>query len=64
MNSGHVPTPLSKCGRISAFDSVHGVLIHTISQRAGAYLEREGLLVWDIENSYLQLEAPEDSTLD
>jgi len=39
-------------------------LIHTISQRVGAYLEREGLLVRDIENSYLQLEAPEESAID
>ena len=30
-------------------------LIHTISQRVGAYMEREGLLVRDIENTYLQL---------
>lgn len=31
-------------------------LIQTISQRIGSYLEREGLLVRDIDNSYLQLE--------
>lgn len=34
-------------------------LIQTISQRVGAYLEREGLLIRDIENTYLQLEASE-----
>jgi len=28
-------------------------LIQTISQRVGAFLEREGLLVRDIENTYL-----------
>jgi hypothetical protein len=38
-------------------------LIHTISQRVGAYLEREGLLVRDIENTYLQIEASEESAL-
>lgn len=38
-------------------------LIQTISQRVGAYLEREGLLVRDIENSYLQLEAPDESAM-
>jgi hypothetical protein len=38
-------------------------LIHTISQRVGAYLEREGLLVRDTENTYLQLEPPDDSAL-
>jgi ribosomal protein S27E len=38
-------------------------LIHTISQRVGAYLEREGLLVRDIENTYLQLEAPDESAI-
>ena len=38
-------------------------LIHTISQRVGAYLEREGLLVRDIENTYLQLEASDESAL-
>lgn len=36
-------------------------LIHTISQRLSAFLERESLLVRDIDNSYLQLEAPEES---
>jgi len=38
-------------------------LIHTISQRVGAYLEREGLLVRDIENTYLQLSAPDESAI-
>lgn len=33
------------------------------SQRVGAYLEREGLLVRDIGNSYLQLEAPDESAM-
>lgn len=35
----------------------------TISQRVGAYLEREGLLVRDIENPYLQLVAPDESAI-
>jgi len=34
-----------------------------ISQRVGRYLERQGLLVRDIENSYLQLEALDDSVM-
>jgi hypothetical protein len=38
-------------------------LIHTISQRVGAFLEREALLVRDIENSYLQLDAPDESAM-
>jgi hypothetical protein len=38
-------------------------LIQTISQRVGAYLEREGLLVRDIENSYLQLDDPDESAM-
>lgn len=38
-------------------------LIQTISQRIGSYLEREGLLVRDIDNSYLQLEPPDESAL-
>ena len=38
-------------------------LVHVISQRVGAYLERQGLLVRDIENSYLELETPDDSAL-
>ncbi len=38
-------------------------LIQTISQRVGAYLEREGLLVRDIENSHLQFDAPDGSAM-
>jgi len=38
-------------------------LIQTISQRVAAYLEREGLLVRDIENTYLQLEPPDESAM-
>jgi len=38
-------------------------LIQTITQRVGAYLERKGLLVRDIENTYLQLESLDDSAL-
>jgi len=32
-------------------------LTHTIAQRVGRYLERQGLLVRDAENSYLTLIA-------
>ena len=32
-------------------------LVQTISQRIGRYLERASLLVRDVENSYLQLDA-------
>ena len=39
------------------------LLLQTISQRVGAYLERKGLLVRDIENTYLQLEEPEESAI-
>ena len=38
-------------------------LVQAISQRVGAWLEREGFLVRDIENSYLQLETPDDSAM-
>lgn len=38
-------------------------LIQTISQRIGSCLEREGLLGRDIDNSYLQLEPPDESAL-
>jgi len=38
-------------------------LNQTISQRLGAYLEREGLLVRDIESTYLQLESSDESAL-
>jgi hypothetical protein len=39
-------------------------LVQTISQRIGKYLERVGLLVRDVENSYLQLEALDESAMD
>ena len=39
------------------------LLVQMISQRVGRYLERQGLLVCDIENSYLQLETPDDSAI-
>ncbi len=39
------------------------LLVQMISQRVGRYLEHQGWLVRDIENSYLQLEAPDDSAI-
>ncbi len=39
-------------------------LIHRISHRIGRYLERAGLLVRDMENSYLTLEARDGSAMD
>ena len=39
-------------------------LIQTICHRVGAYLERRGLLVRDIENTYLALESTEASAMD
>ena len=39
-------------------------LIQTISHRIGRYLERAGLLVRDVENSYLQLDAVDESAMD
>jgi len=38
-------------------------LAHTISERIGRYLERQGLLVRDSENSYLSTENLEDDSL-
>jgi hypothetical protein len=38
-------------------------LIQSISQRIGAFLERQGLLVRDIENTYLQLDPPDESAM-
>ena len=35
-------------------------LVHTISHRIAGFLEREGVLVRDEENSYLNLEGDED----
>jgi ribosomal protein S27E len=40
------------------------LLVQIISQRVGRYLERQGLLVRDIENSYLALESTDASTMD
>lgn len=54
----------SKClfsTRLRSSSPALEVLIQTISQRVGAFLEREGLLVRDIENTYLQLQAADDS---
>ena len=39
-------------------------LVHTLSHRIGRFLERKGLLVRDIENSYLQLDGLESSPMD
>jgi hypothetical protein len=39
-------------------------LIQTNCPRVGAYLERQGLLVRDIENTYLELESKEASAMD
>ena len=39
-------------------------LIHRISHRVGRYLERAGLLVQDMEDSYLTLEARDGSAMD
>ncbi len=39
------------------------LLVQMISQRVGRYLERQGWLVRDIENSFLQLEALDDSAI-
>lgn len=36
-------------------------LIQSINQRVGTRLEREGLLVRDIENTYLQLEHADEA---
>jgi len=39
-------------------------LVHRISQRVGNYLERQGLLIRDMENSYLDLPTPDDAAMD
>lgn len=39
-------------------------LIYRISERVGRYLERVGLLVRDIDTSYLSLEARDDTPMD
>ena len=38
--------------------------MHTLSHRIGRFLERKGLLVRDMENSYLQLDGLETSPMD
>jgi hypothetical protein len=35
-----------------------------LSKRIGCYLERQGQLVRDLENSHLRLDPPHDSALD
>ena len=39
-------------------------LVHTIGQRVGAYLEHQGLVVRDIENTYRALESTKASAMD
>ena len=39
-------------------------LVYTISKRTGRYLERQGLLVRDMDNSYLALEPQGDTGLE
>ena len=39
-------------------------LAHTIARRVGRFLEREGLLARDAENSYLAGEAGDDGPID
>ena len=39
-------------------------LVHTISERTGRYLERQGLLVRDLGNSHLALEPQDDTGLE
>jgi len=36
-------------------------LVYTISERTGRYLERQGLLVCDLDNSYFALEPQGDT---
>lgn len=38
-------------------------LAHTIARRVGRYLERQGLLEWDAENSYLASDAVDDDPM-
>jgi len=38
--------------------------VYTISERTGRYLERQGLLVCDMDNSYLALEPAEETGLE
>ncbi len=38
-------------------------LVHTISHRVAGYLEREGILESDAENSYLNLEEGEEEPM-
>lgn len=39
-------------------------LAHTLSELVGRYLERQGLLVCDMDNSYLALEPADESGLE
>ena len=38
-------------------------LVHRLSARFGRHLERQGLLVRDLDNSYLTLEPHDESSL-
>ena len=47
---------MARSKRVKAPDKAElGSLVHTVSERVVHYLERQGLLVRDMDNSYLAL---------
>ena len=62
MQCGHAQCEHPLFQRVKAPDKAElESLVHTLSERVGRYLERQGLLVRDMDNSYLALE-PEDES--
>lgn len=61
---GHEERDHPRFQRVKAPDKAElESLVHILSERVGNYLEREGLLVRDMDNSYLALEQEDGSGL-
>jgi hypothetical protein len=62
---GHDPRGQPRFQRVKAPDRAElDHLVYTISERTGRYLERQGLLVRDLDNSYLALEPAGETGLE
>ena len=64
-SGGHDARDKPRFQRVKAPDRAElEQLVYTISERTGRYLERQGLLVRDLDNSYLALEPQDDTGLE
>ena len=62
---GHAAQDKPRFQRVKAPDRAElEQLVYTISERTGRYLERQGLLVRDLDNSYLALEPADETGLE